>query len=211
MQRAWSVAAALALLATARARADEPWQGRPLSAAERDACRTLPHALVRPVGPAHLAEATALLETAPAVALDDARAAEWIGIATPRAAKPGALSEQLMRDAIGALEDRYTAATSGEHAPRWGPTDQWMLGLLVQASSTPHPPLEPVLVRAVEGAETDGSFDAAACGDALAVRRVAYDAGRPELIRAPVIVFIARPPATVQAWREVTGRDVARR
>lgn len=204
MRRAWNVALALAALGAVPAAAEDSWQGRALSAAERAACRTLPRALVRPVEPAHRAEAEALLRTSPAVLLDEGRAAAWIGVDAPAGAGTGALPQRLVKDAMAAMEDRYTAAISGEHAPRWGPTEQWMLGLLVQASST-QPPLRPVLVRAVAGAEQDGTFDAAMCDGALAVRRAAYGASGPDLAHAPVIVFLERAPAAVQAWREVIG------
>src|SRR5438067_999285 len=99
MRRAWNVAAALAALTALPAHAQDPWQGRPLTPAERAACRTLPRALVRPVEPAHRAEAEALLQASPAVTLDEARAAAWIGVdAAPAGAATGALPQRLVKD-----------------------------------------------------------------------------------------------------------------
>ena len=190
---------AVLALAAAPARAAESWEGKPLSAAQRAACRTLPRALVRPVGPGRRAEAAALLGSAPAVMLGDAQAAEWIDIDAPPS---GALSQRLLKDATDAMHDRRDTSI-GEHALKWSASEQFALDALLQMAAAPPGSLRPVLVRAVAGYEATGAFDAAVCGDGLAIRHLYREAGTPTPELAPVIVFVERPPAQVQAWREV--------
>ncbi len=188
----------LALMGGLAARADEPWEGRPLSAAQREACRPLPRALIRAVLPSYRAQAAKALGSAQAVVLTDAQAAAWTDADAP---KVGALSERLLADAVDVTEERRLA-TYGEHAPKWSPTEQWMYETLTQAVHTPHAPYRPVLVRAVAGVEPGGTFDAADCGGALAVRHLSPGAPAPQSTPVPVIVFVERPPTAVQAWRE---------
>ena len=199
MKMAWSGALAVAIFAVCAARADEPWEGHKLSATQRDACLTLPRTLVRAVGQAHRLEAAALLRTTPAVVLDDVKAGEWIDVPAP---KGGVLANRLLQDAFDVTQDRIVE-TFGEHAPKWSPTEQWMYDNLLRVMQTPHPPLKPVLVRAVAGFEGAGAFDAADCGGALAVRYRSRGASTPDLAPVPVIVFMAGLPADVQAWREI--------
>ena len=200
MRRMWRGVVILAVLAAAPAWAGEPWEGRPLSAVQRAACRTLPRALVRAVEPRYRAQAAALLGSVEAVALDDARAGQWIDVDAPR---DGALSDRLLKDALEALQDRF-AESAGEHAPKWSPTEQVTLEELRQVTRGPRPVLRPVLARAVAGNETAGTFDAAQCGDALAIRRRERGAGATAPV--PVIVFLDQPPTGgVQAWREAIG------
>jgi hypothetical protein len=191
---------ALALLAVvgAPAYADEPWEGHPLTAAQRDACRTLPRALVRAVTPSHRGEAAALLGSERAVVLDDARAGDWIGVPAPQGV---VLSDRLLHDALIVTLDRI-ADSFGEHAPKFSPTEQAMYANLLQVVNAPHPVLKPVLVRAVAGDETTGAFDAADCGGAVAVRHLSGGAPEEKPEPVPVIVFLAAPPSGVQAWRE---------
>lgn len=204
MRRCAGVGALLAgaLAASAPAGAQDSWEGRPLSAEQRAACRALPRALVRAVEPRYRRQAAALLQSAPFAALDEARAGAWIGVDAP---PDGTLADRLLKDALEALQDRLTESF-GEHAPKWNPTEQVTLEELRQATRGPHPALRPVLARAVADAAAGGTFDAAQCGDALAIRRRdrgAAGAGAP----VAVIVFLERPPTGgVQAWREAAGR-----
>ena len=157
---------------------------------------------MRPVGPERRAEAAALLGSAPAVMLGDAQAAEWIDIDAPPS---GALSQRLLKDATDAMHDRRDTSI-GEHALKWSASEQFALDALLQmAAAAPPGSLRPVLVRAVAGYEATGAFDAAVCGDGLAVRHLSRGPGTPTPELAPVIVFVERPPVQVQAWREVAG------
>jgi hypothetical protein len=142
-----------------------------------------------------------MLGSTSAAALDDAQAGQWIDVDPPRG---GALSDRLLRDAVQALKDRL-AESASEHAPKWSPTEQATLEELLQAMRPSRPALRPVLARAVAGVEGTGTFDAAQCGDALAIRRRERGAGASEPQPMPVIVFLERPPTAVQAWREASG------
>jgi hypothetical protein len=176
-----------------------PAGGQPLTPAQRAACRPLPRPLVRAVSPHHRAEAAVLLQGAPSAALSDAQAARWIDVDEPPS---GALADRLLQDATDAMLERRETSI-GEHALKWSASEQVTLDVLRRTVGQPHAPLRPVLVRAVAGPGETGVFDAAACGDGLAVRYVERGEAKPEPI--PVIVFVEQPPAQVQAWREVGG------
>lgn len=199
MHKACPGVAALALLAACPATAAQRWEGDPLTAAQRAACQRLPRALVRPVEPRYQAEAMARLQAAPAAALDDAQAAEWIDVDAP---PTGALAERLLKDATDAMIERRETSI-GEHALKWSPSEQAALDLLRQVSGR-HDLLKPVLVRAVAGSQDEGVFDAAACGAGLAVRWL--EPGRKPAAPAAVIVFVEQVPQAVQAWRETLPR-----
>jgi hypothetical protein len=198
MQGLWRGAAAVALVC-GPAVAAEPWPGQPLTAAQRSACQPLPRALVRAVELRHRAEATALLQAAPAAMLSDAQAAQWIGVDEP---PRGALADRLLKDATDAMLERRETAI-GEHALKWSASEQVTLEVLRREVGQAHAPLKPVLVRALAGPEEAGVFDAAACGDGLAVRYTERGDAKPAPV--PVIVFVEQPPIQVQAWRETGG------
>ena len=188
----------LALMGGAASRADEPWEGRPLSTAQREACRPLPRALVRAVLPSHRRQAEQALGSAPAVVLSDSQAAAWTDTDAP---KDGALADRLLADAV-ILTDERRVASYGEHGPKWSPTEQWMFETLMHAVEAPHRPYRPVLVRAVAGFEPGGTFDAAECDGALAIRHLSHGAEATQAAHVPVVVFVEQPPVGVKAWRE---------
>lgn len=197
---AQGVVAAIVVLVSPAAASAEPFGSQPLTPAQRAACRPLLRALVRPVAAPHQAEALALLRSQSAGPLDDSRAAELIGLDPP---PTGALADRLLKDAIDALLDRRDNAV-GEHALKWSVSEQSRLDALISASAAPHAALKAVLVRAVASSGA-GLFDAAVCGDGLAVRRLESEAAAAAS-PAAVIVFVERAPAVVQAWREEPAR-----
>ena len=189
LQRLPGALAALALPAS-------PVAGQTLTTAQRPACQPVPRALVRPVAAGRVADAQARLAGRPTAALDDRGAAEWIGVDAPPS---GTLADRLLKDATDALLDRRENSI-GEHALKWSASEQATLDALLQARREPHPPLRPVLVRAVAGPDAAGVFDAAVCDVGLAVRRL--ERGEGAAAPAAVIVFLEQPPRAVQAWRE---------
>ena len=194
MHKVFAGVAALALLAC------WPADAQTLTAAQRAACRVVPRALVRPVAPQRQAQAAAVLQGEPAAALEDAQAADWIGVDAPPG---GTLADRLLKDQTDALLDRRDSSI-GEHALKWSVSEQATLDALLQAVAQPHAPLRPVLVRAAAGPDAAGGFDAAVCGDGLAVRRL--ERGEGAAAPVAVIVFVERAPVAVQTWREAAAR-----
>jgi len=201
MTKLWSGVLALALLSGATARAQDPWEGRPLTEQDQKACRALPRALVRPVSPAHRAEAARLLASASDVVVPDSEAAAWIGVDAP---KGGVLADRLVKDALNDLEVRWTESW-GEHGAKWTLSEAHAVEVLRAVSAEPHAPFKPVLVRAVAG-QDPGTFDAADCGGVLTIRHLSRGAETPTEDHVPVIVFVAQAPAAVHADREILKR-----
>ena len=176
---------------------EDPWAGDLQQRQELGSCERIDPIFIKRVQLTQRAAAIKRLEEESAIPIDFPEVGR-LGFATPPA-EPDLHYERLLRQEIDRLQAKRRRGVEAWQGG-WSPTDEMRLNNLVAlAYEESAPLLVPFLVRAVTMDEAAGGFSAEICGDTLWVHNFALGPPDPPAARLPVVVYLARRPATVLA------------